>query len=45
LLNAYFDRVIPAIVDGGGEILKFMGDAVLAFLSLFDAECQLCSRA
>ena len=31
LLNAYFDRVVPAIVDGGGEILKFIGDAVLAF--------------
>jgi adenylate cyclase len=31
LLNAYFDCVVPAIVDGGGEILKFMGDAVLAF--------------
>jgi adenylate cyclase len=31
LLNDYFDCVVPAIVNGGGEILKFMGDAVLAF--------------
>jgi adenylate cyclase len=31
LLNAYFDRVVPAITDCGGEILKFIGDAVLAF--------------
>jgi adenylate cyclase len=30
LLNGYFDRVIPSIVDAGGEILKFMG-AVLAY--------------
>jgi adenylate cyclase len=31
LLNDYFDCVVPAITDAGGEILKFMGDAVLAF--------------
>lgn len=31
LLNAYFDKVIPAIAHEGGEVLKFMGDAVLAF--------------
>ncbi|MDK1378692.1 MULTISPECIES: adenylate/guanylate cyclase domain-containing protein [unclassified Sinorhizobium] len=31
LLNAYFDRIIPAITREGGEVLKFMGDAVLAF--------------
>lgn len=31
LLNAYFDKVVPAITREGGEVLKFMGDAVLAF--------------
>jgi adenylate cyclase len=31
LLDAYFDRVVPAITAAGGEVLKFMGDAVLAF--------------
>ena len=31
LLNAYFDKVLPAITREGGEVLKFMGDAVLAF--------------
>ena len=31
LLDAYFDRVVPAITEAGGEVLKFMGDAVLAF--------------
>jgi len=30
-LNMYFDQVIPAIEKAGGEVLKFMGDAVLAF--------------
>jgi adenylate cyclase len=33
LLNRYFDRVIPSVVDAGGEVLKFMGDAVLAYFS------------
>ena len=31
LLNIYFDQIVPPIVEAGGEILKFMGDAVLAF--------------
>lgn len=31
LLNAYFDCVVPAISKTGGEVIKFMGDAVLAF--------------
>ena len=31
LLNAYFDCVVPAIGQAGGEVIKFMGDAVLAF--------------
>ena len=31
LLNAYFETIIPAITGEGGEVLKFMGDAVLAF--------------
>ena len=36
LLDTYFDQIIPPIVAGGGEILKFMGDAVLAFFSKGD---------
>jgi adenylate cyclase len=31
LLNIYFDQIVPAITNAGGEILKFMGDAVLAY--------------
>ncbi len=30
MLNAYYDRVIPAVEQAGGEVLKFMGDGVLA---------------
>lgn len=29
-LNAYFDHVVPAVVARGGEVLKFIGDGVLA---------------
>jgi adenylate cyclase len=31
ILNRYFEMVVPAITTNGGEVLKFMGDAVLAF--------------
>jgi adenylate cyclase len=31
LLDAYFDCVVPAITDAGGEIIKFMGDAALSY--------------
>lgn len=31
LLSRYYDRVVPAITAQGGEVLKFMGDGVLAF--------------
>jgi adenylate cyclase len=31
LLNRYFDQIVPAINDEGGEVLKFMGDGILAF--------------
>lgn len=44
LLDIYFDRVVPAITEAGGEILKFMGDAVLAFFPKDDA-AQSCQAA
>jgi adenylate cyclase len=43
VLNAYFEAVIPAIGINGGEVLKFMGDAVLAFFPSQDAGA--CCRA
>ncbi len=36
-INAYLDRVVPAIVAEGGEVLKFMGDGVLAIFPITDA--------
>jgi adenylate cyclase len=44
LLNLYFDQVLPAITDDGGEVLKFMGDAVLAFFHRDDA-AEACRAA
>ena len=44
LLNAYFDQVVPVIEAAGGEILKFMGDAVLAYFAGDDAPSELCRR-
>jgi adenylate cyclase len=38
LLNGYFDTVVPAITRKGGEVLKFMGDAVLAFFPGYTPE-------
>ena len=36
LLNQYFDCQVPAIIDHGGEILKFMGDGLLAVFPFAD---------
>jgi adenylate cyclase len=33
-VNAYLDRVVPPVVAGGGEVLKFMGDGVLAIFPI-----------
>ena len=30
MLNRVFDAVVPAIEDAGGEVLKYIGDGVLA---------------
>ncbi|WP_218578155.1 adenylate/guanylate cyclase domain-containing protein [Vineibacter terrae] len=47
LLDTYFDRVVPPITAAGGEVLKFMGDAVLAFFHRDDAAaaCAAALRA
>jgi len=33
-LNQYFDCVAGAVIDNGGEVLKFIGDAVLAMFPI-----------
>jgi len=37
LLNRYFDCQVPPILDHGGEVLKFMGDGLLAIFPI--GEC------
>ena len=36
LLNLYFDCQIPAILERGGEVLKFIGDGLLAIFPIGD---------
>ncbi|MGQ9370734.1 adenylate/guanylate cyclase domain-containing protein [Azospirillum sp. ST 5-10] len=47
LLDRYFDEVLPAVAAAGGEVLKFMGDAVLAFFPdrRPEAACAMALRA
>ncbi len=40
LLDDYFDSVVTPIEKAGGEVLKFMGDAVLAIFELTSARHQ-----
>jgi adenylate cyclase len=48
VLNRYFDCQVPAIRANGGEVLKFMGDGLLAVFPIFDGEADAsaaCNRA
>jgi adenylate cyclase len=48
LLNRYFDCQVPAILEHGGEVLKYMGDGVLAIFPLggrADASAASCASA
>lgn len=38
LLNEYFDAVVPAIEEMGGEVLKFIGDGVLGIFPVTSAD-------
>ena len=47
-LNSYFDCVAGAVIDHGGEVLKFIGDAVLAVFTIDDPDetrPESCQRA
>ena len=48
LLNRYFDCQVPAILEHGGEVLKFMGDGLLAIFPLREGNADMgeaCARA
>jgi len=47
LLNRYFDCQVPLILDAGGEVLKFMGDGLLAIFPFAakDGADSVCRRA
>ena len=48
LLNRYFDCQVPAILAHGGEVLKFIGDGLLAIFPLASTEsnaAEVCRRA
>jgi adenylate cyclase len=48
LLNRYFDCQVPAILNHGGEVLKFIGDGLLAIFPLEgdgDDAGDVCRRA
>ncbi|MBZ5712389.1 adenylate/guanylate cyclase domain-containing protein [Nannocystis pusilla] len=44
-LDAYFERVVEPIAAAGGEVLKFIGDAVLAIFPSAGDEADACRRA
>ena len=48
LLNRYFDCQVPAILEHGGEVLKFIGDGLLAIFPLAEGNAdahEVCNRA
>jgi len=46
-LNLYFGCQVPAVLDHGGEVLKFMGDGLLAIFPIAseDKAGEVCRRA
>jgi adenylate cyclase len=46
-LNVYFGAQVPAILEHGGEVLKFMGDGLLAIFPIDDGQdaASVCRRA
>jgi adenylate cyclase len=45
ILDAYFDSVASVIAAHGGEVLKFIGDAILAIFPLADDTGDACQSA
>jgi len=45
LLNCYFGPMCDAVTSQGGEVLKFIGDAMLAIFPVGDDVAQVCASA
>jgi adenylate cyclase len=45
MLNDYFGAVVGAVEAYGGDVLKFMGDGLLAIFKFTDDDSACCSRA
>jgi adenylate cyclase len=45
LLNGYFDCLVPPIEQHGGEVLKFVGDGILAIFAVADDAVVACRAA
>jgi len=45
LLNRYFDCQVPAIQNAGGEVLKYMGDGLLAIFPIAGDGAAVCRAA
>ena len=45
MLNDYFGAVVGAVEAYGGDVLKFMGDGLLAIFKFADDDSACCSRA
>ncbi|WP_264212875.1 adenylate/guanylate cyclase domain-containing protein [Leisingera thetidis] len=45
LLNAYYDCIVPPVEGAGGEVLKLIGDGILAIFRAEEDGEQTCARA
>jgi adenylate cyclase len=46
LLNAFFDLVVPSVTRSGGDVLKYIGDAVIAIFPVADNDpARACASA
>ena len=45
LLNEYFECVLGPVLERGGEVLRFIGDAALAIFPVGDAPAKACEKA
>jgi len=45
MLNVYFGAAVAAVEAYGGDVLKFMGDGLLAIFKFTDDDSACCSRA